>query len=70
MKERLDLDRPALDRTHVSVDEREQSSANVPPRLADSDLLGFDDASALAQDALYSFVPQLDVERRFANTRP
>ena len=70
MKERLDLDRPAFDRTHISVDESVQSSVHVPPRLANSDLFGVNDASALAQDALYTFVPQLDVERRFANTRP
>jgi hypothetical protein len=70
VKERLDLDRPALDRTHISVDEREQSSVNVLPRLANSNHFSVNDASALAQDALYFFVPQLDVERRFANTRP
>jgi hypothetical protein len=70
VKERLDLNRTALDCTHVSVDEREQSSANVPSRLADSDLLGFDNASALAQGALYLFVSQADVEGGFANTWP
>ena len=70
MKERLDLDRPAFDRTHISVDEGVQSSVHVLPRLANSDHFNANDASTLAQDASYPFVPQLDVERRFADTRP
>jgi hypothetical protein len=48
VKERLDLDRPALDYTHVSVDERVESSAHVLPRLADADMFVVDDASTLA----------------------
>lgn len=48
MKERLDFDRSALDRTHVSVHERVEPSANVPPRLADPELFQLDDASTLA----------------------
>ena len=70
MKERLDLDRPALNRTHVPIDERVQSSANVLPCPADSDLFIVDNASALAEDTLYPLVPQSYVERGFANTRP
>jgi hypothetical protein len=70
VKERLDLDRPTFECTQVPVDERVQSSAYVLPCLADPDLFGVDDASALAQDALNLVVSQLDIERRFANTRP
>lgn len=69
MKEWLDLDRTAFDCTHVSIHERVEPSAYVLPRLADPELFDFDDASALAKSALHPFVPQLDVERRFANTR-
>jgi hypothetical protein len=70
VKERLDLDRPAFDRTQVPVDERIQSSAYVLSCLTDPDLFSVDDASALAQDALNPIVFQLNIERRFTNTRP